>query len=233
MDQEKFGNLIKKIRLDNNLTQKEFADKYNVTYQAVSKWENGKNMPDTLLIKKICDDFNLNIDDLFNGEVSKKKKNYIPFIIVLGLIVFCIWGLVIVKSISSNYEFKTITTTCDHFRISGSLAYNTRKASIYISNIEYCGGYDKYLYTKLNCSLYEEDGDVVKKISSYEYENEKNAITLETFLKNVKFKVDDYDNICKDHDVYTLYLDIKGNVKESKRTINYRVDLEVEDDCKK
>ena len=54
MDQEKFGNLIKKIRLDNNLTQKEFADKYNVTYQAVSKWENGKNMPDTLLIKKMC-----------------------------------------------------------------------------------------------------------------------------------------------------------------------------------
>ena len=56
---------------------------------------------------------------------------------------------------------------------------------------------------------------------------------LETFLKNVKFKVDDYDNICKDHDVYNLYLDIRGNVKESKKTINYRVDLEIDDDCKK
>ena len=66
MDQEKFGNLIKKIRKDNNLTQKEFADKYNVTYQAVSKWENGKNMPDSLLVKKICDDFNLKIEDLCN-----------------------------------------------------------------------------------------------------------------------------------------------------------------------
>lgn len=232
MDQEKFGNLIKKIRKDNNLTQKEFADKYNVTYQAVSKWENGKNMPDSLLVKKICDDFNLKIEDLFNGEV-KKKKNYISLIVVLGLIVFLIWGLVIVKSISSGYEFKTITTTCDYFRINGSLAYNTRKATIYISNIEYCGGYDKNLYTKLTCTLYEEDGDVVKKISSYEFENEKNAITLETFLKSVKFKVDDYDNICKDHDVYNLYLDIRGNVKESKKTINYRVDLEVDDDCKK
>lgn len=37
MDQEKIGNFIKEIRTKNNLTQKQFADKYNVTYQAVSK----------------------------------------------------------------------------------------------------------------------------------------------------------------------------------------------------
>ena len=69
MDQVKIGKFIAECRKKNNLTQKDLADKYGVTYQAVSKWENGKNMPDTLLIKKICDDFNLNIDDLFNGEV--------------------------------------------------------------------------------------------------------------------------------------------------------------------
>ena len=38
MDQEKISNVIKKIRIKNNMTQKEFANKYNVTYQAVSKW---------------------------------------------------------------------------------------------------------------------------------------------------------------------------------------------------
>lgn len=46
MDQEKFGKFIKQIRKDHNLTQKQLAEKYNVTYQAVSKWETGKNMPD-------------------------------------------------------------------------------------------------------------------------------------------------------------------------------------------
>ena len=50
MDQEKIGKFIKDLRIKNNLTQKEFADKYNVTYQAVSKWENGKNMPDLSLL---------------------------------------------------------------------------------------------------------------------------------------------------------------------------------------
>jgi transcriptional regulator with XRE-family HTH domain len=51
MNPEKIGQFIKEIRVKNNLTQKDLADKYNVTYQAVSKWENGKNLPDILLIR--------------------------------------------------------------------------------------------------------------------------------------------------------------------------------------
>ena len=57
MNQEKIGNLIKEIRKKNNLTQAEFAERYGVTYQAVSKWENGKNIPDIMLLKQISEDF--------------------------------------------------------------------------------------------------------------------------------------------------------------------------------
>ena len=35
------------------MTQKDFALKFGVTYQAVSKWENGKNIPDISLLKVI------------------------------------------------------------------------------------------------------------------------------------------------------------------------------------
>ena len=59
MNQEKIGQFLKKLRQKHNLTQKQFADKYNVTYQAVSKWENGLNMPDTALMKQISEDFGL------------------------------------------------------------------------------------------------------------------------------------------------------------------------------
>ena len=38
MDTEKIGQLIKQIRKNNHLTQKDLALKYNITYQAVSKW---------------------------------------------------------------------------------------------------------------------------------------------------------------------------------------------------
>lgn len=41
MNQEKIGKFILDLRKQNKMTQKEFADKLNVTAQAVSKWENG------------------------------------------------------------------------------------------------------------------------------------------------------------------------------------------------
>ena len=63
MDSVKIGEFIKKIRCDNNLTQKEFADKYGITYQAVSKWENGKNLPDIALLREIAKDFNIELTD--------------------------------------------------------------------------------------------------------------------------------------------------------------------------
>ena len=63
MDQKKFGEFIKDLRKKHNLTQKDLADKYNVTYQAVSKWENGINLPDISLIKQICEDYNINLND--------------------------------------------------------------------------------------------------------------------------------------------------------------------------
>ena len=44
MNQDKISKLIKELRKKNNLTQNEFAKQFNVTYQAVSKWENGKNL---------------------------------------------------------------------------------------------------------------------------------------------------------------------------------------------
>ena len=63
MNQEKIGKLIKEIRIKHNLTQAELAKKYGVTYQAVSKWENGKNIPDISLLKKMSTDFNIDIND--------------------------------------------------------------------------------------------------------------------------------------------------------------------------
>ena len=75
MDQERIGQFIKKIRQDNKLTQKELADKLGVTYQAVSKWENGKNVPDIAILKEMSKMFNINIDEILDGEKKSKKKN--------------------------------------------------------------------------------------------------------------------------------------------------------------
>ena len=85
MNTDKIGKVIKNIRIKNNLTQSEFADRYGVTYQAVSKWENGKNIPDISLLKQICKDFNINIDDLLEGKLSINKKNNHKYVYIYNM----------------------------------------------------------------------------------------------------------------------------------------------------
>ena len=101
-NKEKVGNLIKKLRTDHNLTQKELADKLNVTFQAVSKWENGKSVPDIAQLHEISKLFSIDISDLLDGEMKIKKKNYTKLIIavvsilavlVIGFIVKVLFGL--------------------------------------------------------------------------------------------------------------------------------------------
>ena len=94
MDQNKVGNFIKHLRKQNHLTQKEFADLFGVTYQAVSKWENGLNIPDIAILKEISNKFNVDINDLLDGEV-KKKKNVFKYVLVGALLVFIV-GFVLI-----------------------------------------------------------------------------------------------------------------------------------------
>ena len=233
MDQDKFGKLIKGIRKNNNLTQKQLADKYNVSYQAVSKWENGKNMPDMSLIKQISEDFNISLDEMFDCKLkdnNKKisKKNII--IITSCLISFFIILLVFIWYYSSSdFEFKTLSSKCDNFSICGSISYNSKKSSIYITNIKYCGAENKEKYVEIECILYESNKDIEKKISSFIY-NEKENITLEDFLETVTLSVDDYKKTCKEYSENSLYL--KVNAKDSNEKITtYKIPLSLDDSC--
>ena len=70
-----FSFIIKDLRKKNNLTQSELASLLGVTFQAVSKWENGKSIPDILLLKQISEKFNVDLDYLLSGKEKEKIKN--------------------------------------------------------------------------------------------------------------------------------------------------------------
>lgn len=65
---------IKKLRLENGMTQEELARKLNVTFQTVSKWETGVNYPDVLCIPEIAEAFDVSIDELYKGDLSSYKN---------------------------------------------------------------------------------------------------------------------------------------------------------------
>lgn len=229
MNQEKIGNLIKEIRKKNNLTQAEFAERYGVTYQAVSKWENGKNIPDIMLLKQISEDFDTPLSDLLDGKTTSKKKNYKSmFIILLIIFIFLIVFLIIHFNHDDDFEFKTISANCNNFNISGSIAYNNNKSSIYISNINYCGGEDNTLYKKIKCALYESSGNIETRIDEYDYND--NGIKLEDFFKNVNFHIDNYKRSCKEYNKNSLYLLIDA-IDSDDNVTSYRVPLSLTDNC--
>lgn len=95
------GKKIVKIRKDNNLTQEDFAEKYNVTRQTISSWENSKSYPDLDTLVKISNDFKISLDVLLKEDkkvienISKSQKDskkYKRTVVILGTII----GLIIV-----------------------------------------------------------------------------------------------------------------------------------------
>ena len=54
MDQKRIGAFIAKCRKEKNLTQMQLAELLGITNQAVSKWENGRGMPDMSLLQPLC-----------------------------------------------------------------------------------------------------------------------------------------------------------------------------------
>ena len=231
MDQEKIGKLIKDLRVKNNMTQKDFADKYGVTYQAVSKWENGKNLPDMLLLKQICNDYNINIDDILDGNISYKKKRFkliylLPIFIILLLIIILLINNY--NNNDNNFEFRTITSNCSSFKINGSIAYNNSKSVIYISNIEYCGEEkEDIIYKEIECKLYEKSNDSTNLIGNCNYINNVN-IKLEDYLKNVSINVNNYEQTCKSYTDDTLYLEINA-VNNDNKSIKYNIPLSIKE----
>ena len=73
MNQEKIGKFISELRKGKNMTQVDLATKLGVTDRAVSKWENGRGMPDLSLIRQLCDELGITINELLSGERINKK----------------------------------------------------------------------------------------------------------------------------------------------------------------
>ena len=67
MDSLKIGRYIQHLRKSAGMTQKELAEKLNISFQAVSKWENGDSLPDTGVLLDLCDALNTTADKLLNG----------------------------------------------------------------------------------------------------------------------------------------------------------------------
>ena len=113
-----FGEQIKSIRKKGNMTQEQFAIRLNVSRQAVSNWENDKNLPDIGMLILISDVFHVSLDSLIKGddemnnitekvirdgsEIRKAKYNMVSSIIG-GVLMLTGVILLLIKGLSVEY----------------------------------------------------------------------------------------------------------------------------------
>lgn len=113
-----FCNAIKNIRNEHNLTQEELAAELHVTRQAISNWENEKNLPDIEMVIRIAKTFNVSLDELIFGgketmtleeklikdgsDTQRAKYNMVSFII--GAVLLLLGSACIgIKAVSPEY----------------------------------------------------------------------------------------------------------------------------------
>lgn len=68
MNQEKIGKFIAECRKEQGFTQAALAEKLGITDRAISKWENGKSMPDASIMLELCELLKINVNELLTGE---------------------------------------------------------------------------------------------------------------------------------------------------------------------
>lgn len=221
---EQIGSIIKDIRKKNNLTQNEFASILGVTFQAVSKWENDKSIPDITILKDISNKFNVDLNYLISGKkvnINKKsffKKNMIIITVIIFIIISVCVFLFLHKH---NYEFKTLNGETKDIKVTGSITYDESKSSIYL-NVDYNAD-DTQKYSYIKCTLYEKHQDILNVISEKEY-LEKTPVSLKEYLKMISFVIDNYSPSCKYYKDSNLYLEISAKIDEEK-SVTYKVPI--------
>ena len=85
----KFGDIIREHRKLKNMTQEELGNKLFVSKQAISKWENGRSLPDLDTTQKLIEILEIDANEVLGGTVQDVKKNrkmIITFIVIIAII---------------------------------------------------------------------------------------------------------------------------------------------------
>ena len=65
-----FSDNLKQLRKAKGITQTQFATEFNISAGTIAMWETGKRMPDTEMLRRIAQFFNVSIDYLLDNEKS-------------------------------------------------------------------------------------------------------------------------------------------------------------------
>lgn len=148
---ESIGKKIKKLRNEKGMTQKELADKLNVSRSSITNWENERNYPDIQLIVMLSDLFEISLDNFLKGDrevikkitsdtkVRKKQtKQLRVFYFLSGIIIFMFlfFGLPMFynANVFSENQIKSVKVSKDEIVIETKLPFYRKNTGYMISS---------------------------------------------------------------------------------------------------
>ncbi len=127
-----FGEKLKKLRVDNKLTQDELADKIFVTRTAISKWETDKGFPNMESLKMLCKVFNISLDTLISDEEIENRK-----ILDDKTARQCFWVAMVGFLLCLAFAIVSATTKIPHFMIGSFVGVAIYAVFAYFSTPKY------------------------------------------------------------------------------------------------
>lgn len=125
MNQTKIGRFISTIRKEKGLTQKDIADKLEISDKTVSKWETGKGLPEVSMMIPLCDILGITVNELLCGEhltdseykqeaekkmidlIAEKKDSKKKILLEIVVIIISLLSSLTIIEVSAFLEMKT------------------------------------------------------------------------------------------------------------------------------
>ncbi|MBR4019845.1 MAG: helix-turn-helix domain-containing protein [Firmicutes bacterium] len=154
------GKTLVEIRKQHNLTQEDLAEKFHVTRQTISNWENGKSFPDLETLICISDAFRVSLDTMLKGDkemvremtkeqVKGRKQKQRIVITVLVAIVVVLGVLYVLHNTSTLLKPEDYTVTVKEITLEDVSVDKNKRTATYIigdAGIDTTSGKDVYVF---------------------------------------------------------------------------------------
>jgi len=225
MDNKKIGEFILQLRKEKGVSQEEVANSIFITRQAISKWEQGKSIPDAEKLKLLSDYFNVTINEMLAGKhlknehvndiqlemyksKNKLKKKLNLSIIMILIIIIAFLGFYFLTTYNSIKIYKVGSDSKNVFITNGLFIITKNKIYFNLGTIH--NKTDKKI---LDIELY--------------YHDEYNDYEKIYYCRNCS----DYEVVLYDFYGYDAYFDTKNLIKTIEKRKMY-VDIILEDNSK-